>query len=170
MMLFERFLRVLALAAGGIVLLLMAVTVVDVVLRKAFNAPLASAWEFTEFSMALIVFLGIAHCGWTGGHIAVDLFDRWLNRPALRLLPAVIAFVGAALFALIAYRAARETTATIDQVSNMLRWPHYPFRYTVAFGSAMLAVVLAIRGFQALRRAPPVADTPAADMRAGDTP
>ncbi|MPZ56959.1 MAG: TRAP transporter small permease subunit [Rhizobiales bacterium] len=152
--LFGRFLRLLTLAAGGVLLLLMAVTVLDVLLRYVFNAPLASAWEFTEFSMALIVFLGIAYCGWTGGHIAVDVFEKWLDRPSLRFLPALIAFVGAALFALIAYRATLETVATIDQVSNMLRWPHYPFRFTVAFGSAMLAVVLAIQGAQSLRRRP----------------
>ena len=150
--LFDRFLRLLTLAAGGILLLLMGITVLDVFLRYVFNAPLASAWEFTEFSMSLIVFLGIAYCGWTGGHIAVDVFEKWLNRPGLRFLPALIAFVGAALFALIAYRATLETIATIDQVSNMLRWPHYPFRFTVAFGAAMLAAVLAIQGAQSLRR------------------
>jgi TRAP-type C4-dicarboxylate transport system permease small subunit len=38
--------------------------------------------------MALIVFLGIAYCGWTGGHIAVDVFEKWLDRPSLRFLPA----------------------------------------------------------------------------------
>jgi TRAP-type transport system small permease protein len=155
MQLFERFLRWLALAAGVIMLLLMLVTVLDVVLRYVFNKPLASAWEFTEFSMALIVFLSIAYCGWTGGHIAVDVFARWLDRPSLRFLPAVLSFIGAALFALIAYRATLETIATIDQVSNMLRWPFYPFRFTVAFGSAIFAVVLLIQGIQSAAQRPP---------------
>lgn len=154
MQLFDRFLRVLALAAGVVILLLMLVTVADVFLRYVFNAPLASAWEFTEFSMALIVFLGIAYCGWTGGHIAADVFARWLDHPRLRYLPSVLSFIGAALFALIAYRATLETVATIDQVSNMLRWPFYPFRFTVAFGSAMFAIVLLIQGIQATRQSP----------------
>jgi hypothetical protein len=51
------------------------------------------------------------------------------------VLAGILAFIGAALFALIAYRSTLETIATIDQFSNMLRWPHYPFRFTVAFGS-----------------------------------
>ena len=154
MQLFDRFLRLLALAGGFVLLLLMAVTVLDVVLRYVFNKPLASAWEFTEFSMALIVFLGIAYCGWTGGHIAVDVLEKWLDRPSLRFLPALIAFVGAALFALIAYRATLETIATFQQVSNMLRWPHYPFRLTATLGSAVFAVVLLIQGIASLRRKP----------------
>jgi TRAP-type C4-dicarboxylate transport system permease small subunit len=154
MQLFGRFLRLMTLVAGGILLLLMLVTVTDVVLRYVFNAPLASAWEFTEFSMSMIVFLGIAYCGWTGGHISIDLLEHWLNRPSLRFLPALISFTGALLFALVAYRATLETLATIQQVSNMLRWPHYPFRFAAAFGSAMLAVVLAWQGVESLRRKP----------------
>jgi TRAP-type C4-dicarboxylate transport system permease small subunit len=152
MQLFDRFLRLLALVAGGILLLLMGVTVLDVVMRYVFNAPLASAWEFTEFSMSLIVFLGMAYCGWTGGHISIDLLEKWLDRPSLRYLPALIAFTCALLFALVAYRATLETIATIQQVSNMLRWPHYPFRFTVAFGAAMFALVLVIQGITSLRR------------------
>ena len=154
MQLFDRFLRLMALAAGYILLLLMLVTVFDVVMRYVFNRPLASAWEFTEFSMALIVFLAIAYCGWIGGHISVDLFEKWLDRPGLRYLPAILSFVSAALFAVIAYEAARETIATIGQVSNMLRWPHFPFRFAVAFGSAMYAIVLVIQGVRSLRPAP----------------
>jgi TRAP-type C4-dicarboxylate transport system permease small subunit len=152
MQLFGAFLRTLALIGGGLLLLLMGFTVVDVVLRYVFNAPFSGSFEFTEFLMAAIVFLAIAYTGWTGGHISVDLFERWLARPSLRWLPAVISFAGAALFAVVAWRATMETVATIDQVSNMLVWPHYPFRFTVAFGSAMFALVLAIQGVQALRR------------------
>jgi len=151
---FDRFLRFLALASGGVLLVLMAYTVVDVVLRYVFNNAFSGSVEFTEFAMALIVFLAIAHTGWTGGHISVDLLEKALDRPSLRFLPAIIAFTGAVLFALIAWLSVQETVATIDQVSNMLIWPHYPFRFTVAFGAAMFAAVLFVQGVQALRRRP----------------
>ena len=151
---FDRFLRWMALASGAILLALMGFIVIDVVLRYVFNAPFSSSKEITEFAMSLIVFLAIAYCGWTGGHISVDLLDRWLDRPSLRFLPALIAFAGAVLFALIAWLSTRETITTIDQSSNMLVWPHYPFRFTVAFGAAMFAAVLFIQGLQALRRRP----------------
>ena len=152
--LFARFLRLLALGAGVVLLLLMIFTVLDVFFRYFFNAPFRSVYEFTEYMMALIVFLGIAYCGWTGGHIAVDVFAKWLDRPILRFLPALLAFVGAALFALIAYRATLETLATFGQVSNLLRWPHYPFRFAVVLGSGLFAIVLIMQGLQAIRRRP----------------
>lgn len=151
---FDRFLRILALAGGGVLLVLMVYTVLDVILRYVFNNAFSGSVEFTEFAMALIVFLAIAYTGWTGGHISVDLLEKALDRPSLRFLPAIIAFAGAVLFALIAWLSVQETVATIDQVSNMLIWPHYPFRFTVAFGAAMFAAVLFVQGVQALRRRP----------------
>lgn len=154
MELFSRFLRILALAGGALLLVLMVYTDIDIFLRYAFNNPFSGSVEFTEYMMAAIVFLAIAYCGWTGGHISVDLFDWALNRPSLRLLPAVMSFIGAALFAVIAWQSTRETITTIDQVSNMLQWPHYPFRFTVAFGSATFALVLLIQGVQVFRRRP----------------
>jgi TRAP-type C4-dicarboxylate transport system permease small subunit len=154
MELFSRFLRIMALAGGVVLLVLMLFTDLDIFLRFVFNNPFSGSVEFTEYMMAAIVFLSIAYCGWTGGHISVDLLDKLLNRPSLRLLPAIMSFVGAALFAAIAWQSTRETITTIDQVSNMLQWPHYPFRFTVAFGSAVFALVMLIQGVQALRRAP----------------
>jgi TRAP-type C4-dicarboxylate transport system permease small subunit len=154
MELFSRFLRIMALISGGLLLLLMLFTDLDIILRYIFNSPFSGSVEFTEYMMAAIVFLAMAYCGWTGGHIAVDLFDWILNRPALRFLPAIISFTGAALFAVVAWQATRETIVTIDQMSNMLRWPHYPFRFTVAFGSAVFALTMFVQGVQALHRQP----------------
>jgi hypothetical protein len=33
----------------------------------------------------------------------------------------------------------------------MMRWPHWPFQFIVAFGSAMYAVVLFIQCYRTLR-------------------
>ena len=151
---FERALRALALASGFILLFVMVYTVADVVMRYAFNRPFSGSVEVTEFSMSLIVFLALPFTGWAGAHISVDLFEKFLDRPALRLLPSVIAFVGAALFLVIAWRVMLETTATLNQTSNMLRMPHYPFRLAVAVCSLLFAIVLLVQGWQALWRRP----------------
>ncbi len=47
-----------------------------------------------------------------------------------------------------------ETTATLNQTSNMLRMPHYPFRLAVAVCSLLFAIVLLVQGWQALWRRP----------------
>lgn len=151
---FERALRALALASGFILLFVMVYTVADVVMRYVFNRPFSGSVEITEFSMAMMVFLALPYTGWVGAHISVDLFEKFLDRPAFRYLPSILAFIGAALFALIAWRVVLEATATLNQRSNMLRMPHYPFRFAVAVCSLLFAVVLLVQGWEALYRKP----------------
>ena len=40
--------------------------------------------------MSAIVFLGIAYCGWIGGHVAVDILERPLENPRLRFVPVIL--------------------------------------------------------------------------------
>lgn len=152
---FGRALRGMALAAGAIIFALMVYTVLDVVLRYVFNAPFRGSLEMTQFAMSAIVFLGLAHCGWTGGHVAVDILERSLTQPGLRWVPALLSLVGAAVFVAIAWYSLQEALATLHRVSNMLRWPHYPFLLLTAFGSAVYAVVLLVQAWRTLRRAVP---------------
>lgn len=155
MQFFERVLRAMTLLAGVVLFGLMLFTVLDVVLRYGFNRPFASSVEATEFAMAVIVFFGLAYCGWTGGHVAVDILERPLEDPRLRFVPVILTFVSAMLFAAIAWFTAVEALGTMHRVSNMLRWPHYPFMLAVAFGSALFALVLLIHTVQLLRGKPP---------------
>jgi TRAP-type C4-dicarboxylate transport system permease small subunit len=145
-------LRLLALAGGWVVLGLMTYTVADVILRYVFNRPFSGSIEITEFAMAAIVFLGIAYCGWTGGHVAVDILERPLENPRLRFVPVILTFIGGVLFAAIAWLTVDEALSTMNRVSNMMRWPHYPFQFIVALGAAMYAAVLFVQSFRMLRR------------------
>ncbi|MBX9761339.1 MAG: TRAP transporter small permease [Beijerinckiaceae bacterium] len=148
---FEGLLRIMALLAGVVLLLLMAFTTLDVVMRYFFNAPFRGSLEATEFAMAVIVFLGIAYCGLMGGHIGVDLLEKYLDRPSMRFVSVLVSLAGAVLFAIIAWQMVSETLYAWKQTSNMLRMPHWPFRMVVAFGSAMFAIVLLIQAVDAAR-------------------
>jgi TRAP-type C4-dicarboxylate transport system permease small subunit len=148
---FGHFLRGMSLAGGWVLMLLMGYTVLDVVLRYVFNRPFSGSLELTEFAMSLIVFLGIAYCGWVGGHVAVDILERPLENPQLRFINVLLPLVGALLFAAIAYLSAVEALTSMHRVSNMMRWPHWPFQLTVAFGAATYAIVLFIQAIQTAR-------------------
>lgn len=157
---FGRILRWLTLAAGWVLLALLLYTVADVVLRYVFNAPFRGSLEFTQFLMSIIVFFGLAYCGWTGGHIAVDLFETWLSRPWLRYLPALLGLISAVLFAAIAWYALQNGLQNMHRVSNMLRWPYYPFVFATAFGAAVYAVVLFVQAVGFARAVPSSAPAP----------
>ena len=70
-------------AGAGALSLLAALTVVDVVGRYALNAPLPGSTELTEFGVALVVFAAAPGVCWRGGHVVVDLADRFVP-PAIR--------------------------------------------------------------------------------------
>ncbi len=148
---FERVLRGMAMGAGLILLALTVFTVADVVMRYFFNMPFRGSLEATEYAMALIVFLSLAWCGATGGHIAVDLLDRVLDRPSLRWLPSLMSLVGGVLFAVIAWRVAAEAIYGWKQIGNMLRWQHWPFKMGAAFGALMFALVCLQQAFKGWR-------------------
>jgi TRAP-type C4-dicarboxylate transport system permease small subunit len=151
---FGRVLRLMSLAGGVVLILLMGYTVLDVVLRYGFNRPFSGSLELTEFAMSVIVFLGIAYCGWTGGHVAVDILERPLEDPRLRFIPVLLTLAGAVLFAAIAWLTLAEALSSTHRVSNMMRWPHWPFQLTVAFGAAMYALVLLIQAIRLVPRKP----------------
>jgi TRAP-type C4-dicarboxylate transport system permease small subunit len=151
---FERALRLLALLGGLVIVALMLFTVADVALRYLFGAPFRGSVEVTQFAMVLIVYLSLAWCGWTGGHVAVDVLAKWVDRPALRHVPAILALAAAMLFGLAAWQSFNQAVAAMQngRLSNMLRWPQHPFRFAVAFGCAVFAAALVAQALHVLRR------------------
>lgn len=142
--------------AGGIVILaMMLVAVLDVVLRYVFNAPLSSSYELIQLGMVLVVYCGLAWCGLTGGHIAVNFVGALLDRPRLRWLNALVHGVGAILFLVIAWRSTGEAVKYFasGETTNMLKAPLYPFLAAVAAGALLYAVTLALLSVKALRSA-----------------
>lgn len=72
--------------AGVMLMALMLITCVDVVGRYVFNNPIPGAIELTQFGMAMLVFAIMPVVTWRGGHIVVDLLDRYLSSKVLKAL------------------------------------------------------------------------------------
>src|SRR5262245_19965515 len=108
MEMFPWLLPLLAPGRGNLVVVVVGYPVLDVVLRYCFNKPFCGSLELTEFAMAAIVFLGIAYCGITVGHVAVDILERPLQDPRLRFVPVLLTFASAVLFGAIAWLTAAD--------------------------------------------------------------
>lgn len=57
---------------------MMALTFADVIMLYLFNSPIFGALELTEFSMAIVIFLGVVLLTSQEGHITVDLLDNFI--------------------------------------------------------------------------------------------
>lgn len=151
----ERIVRRLSAAAGGAgmvcLLPLMVLTGVDVAGRTLFGRPLPGVFEISEFLLAACVLLGAAHTHQEKGHVAVGLLLSRLPprlREAVRLLNAAAML---AVTAVLVLEGVRQGFAE-EAVSDQLRIPLGPFRLLVAAGGLLLAGVLGLEAWAALRR------------------
>jgi TRAP-type C4-dicarboxylate transport system permease small subunit len=151
---FDRALRALALGGGVVLLGLMGLIAFDVVMRYVLRLPFLGAYEMTELAMALIVFLGLPYCAATGGHVAVDVLGRLLERPGMRWLNAALNLAGAALTGLMAWQAAvyAVDSNSRGEATNMLRIDLFPFQLVAAASMALFCVVLLAQTWRAIRR------------------
>ncbi len=125
-----------AYAAGAVLILLMLLTTADVVGRYFFNSPINGVFDLTHFAVSTMVFLGLAYCGYRGGHVVIELLYDKLPMAARGVLNRVINLAGCVLFALIAWRTAVQSIDVRDmgEASQMMEIPLFPLYYVVAFG------------------------------------
>lgn len=150
---FERGLRLLAYA-GGLILAGLAVLVIyEIFMRYFFGRPFRGGFEMTELAMAAIVACGLPYTAIRHGHVSVDILSRWLDRPAFRWLNFAVHATGAAILALLSWRAFDYALGGMayGDVTNMMQIPKYPFQFAVAISAGLFAAVLVIHALKALR-------------------
>jgi len=152
----DRAVRLLAYLGGIALLWLMGLTVVAVVMRYVFNAPILGAQDISELSLVLVVFFALAHCGWTGGHVAVDLIGTVLKPKTLRWTDTLVRAISGLLFVYVAWQTMRQGLDAFEfgEASNLVEIPHFPFILVVAFGSTVYALVLFVQAVRVARGLP----------------
>jgi TRAP-type C4-dicarboxylate transport system permease small subunit len=83
----------LEVVSASVLFFLMALTCVDVFGRYLFNSPVHGGTEMTEIGLAVMVFAAMPVITWRGGHIVVDLLDRFLGSKVVKVLSLLAALV-----------------------------------------------------------------------------
>ena len=136
--------RYAGIVAGTALLGLMLTTVVDVTLRSSLNIAFLGVTEITELGLVVVAILGIAFCGWTNGHIALEFGEKLMPASAWRVVDVVVGLVSAAIAGVVAFYSFAEAVAVHGRAAhtNMLQIPEYPFYAIVGFGFLTYAVIL----------------------------
>jgi TRAP-type C4-dicarboxylate transport system permease small subunit len=144
----DRLLRLLALLSGMVLVGIAALIVFNVFRRYVLGDALFGTFELIEMGMVMVVFFGLAHCGRSGGHVAVDVFTHVLPRGFWRVTDGLIRLICAAAFFLLAWRGVDEAfdTARYGDTSNLLHIPEAPFWWVVVFGSLLAGLSYLIEG------------------------
>jgi len=130
--------------AASALIAMMFLTGTDVTLRYIFNSPIPGSLELTEFLMAIVVGLALAHCALDKGHLRVDLVVSRLPKQVQLVLHSIASFTFLGLFILITWKTVDRAWAMFDDKieSAIFAIPAFPFVLAVAVGSAVLCLVL----------------------------
>lgn len=152
----DRVTRLLALLAGLCLVAMMLVTVVDVIGRYVFNAPIFGAQDLSELLLILVVFGSMAYCGRTDGHVAVDLFVGMFGPALMRWIDVFVALASAGILFVLAWRAYENAKLAelFQAASNLLQIPLAPFHMVVGAGAALYGVVMLVKAWDIALRGP----------------
>jgi TRAP-type C4-dicarboxylate transport system permease small subunit len=96
----------IALIGGAILVALTLLTVISVVGRAAFSAPIPGDFELVEIGMAVAIFSFLPYCQVVHGNVIVDLFTANASPRTRGLLDAVGNLIYTAIAALLTWRVA----------------------------------------------------------------
>jgi TRAP-type C4-dicarboxylate transport system permease small subunit len=135
---------------------IMALTVVDVVGRYLFNAPVKGSIEAIELMLGVLIYMAIPLASARAEHIRIDLLDYLLGPRARRVQRLIGNAASAAVMAFLAWRLYERGAqfAKFRDDSSHLGVPLAPVAWTMAFFAALTVLVL-LRDFaQAWRERP----------------
>jgi TRAP-type C4-dicarboxylate transport system permease small subunit len=144
-----------ALIGGAILFALTLLTVVSVVGRAAFSAPIPGDFELVEIGMAVAIFAFLPYCQIVRGNVIVDLFTARASPRARALLDAAGDLIYTAIAALLTWRVALGGLEVrgYGETTMVLRvpvwWGYVPAVVCLAF----LTLVCAYTAWRSLREA-----------------
>lgn len=134
----------------------MGLTVVAVIMRYVFNAPILGSQDLSEMSLVLVVFPAMAYCGWTGGHVALDLIGAVLKPRGLRWSDCLVQLVCGVLVSYVAWQTWMRglDSYKYGEASNLIEIPRSPFFFIIAIGFGLYALVLFVQAIKTARGQP----------------
>jgi TRAP-type C4-dicarboxylate transport system permease small subunit len=153
----ERVTRWLALAGGSLMLLAIGLTLISVIGRYAFNAPLPGDYESIEIICAVGIFLFFPYTHATGSNIVVRFFTDRLPARSNWILDLGNDVIFTAVAALLAWRLSVGLADKFHSgESTMLVRIPYWWSYSFAVASMVLLCIVCIArlvaGARALRQ------------------
>ncbi|MFD1881590.1 TRAP transporter small permease [Paracoccus pacificus] len=139
--------RGLAGIAALLIMLLIAVTCIDVIGRYALNRPFGGAYELTQILLAALVFVALPLTSADGGHVEVDLALHLFPRPVQRLLGRLAGLISAVVLAFFGWRLVLIGLTQLDEGTRTtaLALPMAPLAFVAAASCAASAVIMILR-------------------------
>lgn len=135
--------------ASVMLVVLTALTFIDVVGRNLFHRPLMGSNELTEYSLVFVTFFAYSVVAWKRQHIVVDILDSFSPAWLLHAQKIFGDVLGAGLFGMLAQRLWAQGTrlATYGDMTPQLSIPVFYAYYFMAVMSAITAAAFILSAF-----------------------
>ena len=152
--------RVFGGVAGILLFGLMAITVVDVVGRYVFSAPLPGGNEIVQLTMAALIYAALPSVNRQEGHITVDLLDFVTPQTVVRPQRVLINVVSLVVMAAVTWCLwlLAEDLREVGETWEYLGWSRAPIVYfmcLLSFIGALIALLNISRYVGGARRPEP---------------
>lgn len=126
--------------AGGVGLIIMALTTIEVISRYVFNQPTSFVWPINKQLFAVMVLFAGIYVMRRGNHLRIEiLYDRLQGRA--RFAADVLAFICFALFmGMVIWQScpmALRSLSDLEKSSGAFRMPLYPVKALIPVGSLL---------------------------------
>ncbi len=117
------------------------------VIGRAFGHPLYGSQDLVTMAMVILVFGAMALCDRMGGHIAVDLFERYYPGALNRLIDVLSALLGAVIFLSLAWAVwdSAKLSIMLNLSTNLLNLPKAWFQGALCVFAVLTALGMALR-------------------------
>ena len=149
----DRASRIAALVGGFLLAGVMSMTVISVVGRYLFSAPIPGDYEITELACAVAVFAFLPWCHASNGNIVVEFFTRAMSTRRKALLDAMHNVLFTLVALLISWRLfVGGMQKFIDgETTLFLGIPLYWAYFAALPGAVLLTMVCAVTVYRRLR-------------------
>lgn len=152
----DRSVKAMAILAGLSLMWLMCLVCYAVFMRRVMNAPPLGGTDLASVSLVPVVFLGFAYCGWTGGHIAVDLISSLKKPNVTRWTDVVVRLLSAGLLGILTWRSIILLADAIEigEATELIEIPHAPFIGIMIVGTGVFTLTFLLMAWRAWRGEP----------------
>jgi len=135
-------------------LLMMAITCIDVVGAKVFHWRLFGAIDTVMLSQIVAIAFAASMALIVGRHIQVEFVIARLPRRAQAVIDSIVLLLGLGLFSLIIWQLCvlGYTFQTSGEHSQSAYIPYYPFAYCIALASIPVCLVLLLKFLKSIGR------------------
>lgn len=126
---------------------MMFLVVADVFMRRALNQPILGSYEIGKVLLTIVAFCAAAYIMTIKGHVIVDILIRLYPKKLQVVISGIALVLSLAIIGLICWQSVIYGVymLQVGERSVLLRIPTYPFIFVVAFGSAVLFLVILVQ-------------------------